>query len=133
MDKNYALENDLVELERRMSALIEQNWLLHNQLTAGNQVERVSKAAAEDRMDVSEEPVAMRGGGVHLCNILGTEGQDSVSSRARYDKKCQQTIAHETNLAHHAKSGFSSTMQQCTNFPLRKRELGPAGIGEELE
>ena len=119
MDKNYALENNLVELERRMSALIEQNRLLHNQLTAGNQVERVSDAAAEDKMDVSEEPVAMRGGGVHPCNILGTEGQDSVPIRDRYDNKCQQTIAHMTDLAHHAKSGISSTMQQCTKFPLQ--------------
>ena len=116
MDKNYALENNLVESKRRMTALIEQNRLLHDQLTASKQVERVSEVAAEDQMEESEE-----------------EGQDSVSSRAGYDKKRQQTIARETELAHHAKSGFSSTMQQCTISPLQERELGPTGSGEEPE
>ena len=69
---------------------------------------------------------------MHPCNILGTEGRVSLSSRVGYDKKGQQTIAQDTELVHHAKSGLSSTMHQCTTSPLHERELGSTDIGEEL-
>ena len=91
-------------------------------------VERVSEAAAEDRMEDSDDSVAMRGGGLYPRIICGTDGQDSVPVQ-----KYQQTIAHKIEMAHHAKSGFSSTMLQCTVSPLQEREPGPAGSGEELE
>ena len=54
VDRNYALENNLVESERRTTVLIEQNWLLQDHLAAGNQVERAAGAASEDRMEDDE-------------------------------------------------------------------------------
>ena len=95
VDKNYALENDLVESERRMTALIEQNRLLNDQLTAGKQVERVSQEAAEDRMEESEDPVAMRGGGIHSHVTRGTDGQESVTSRNEMIDKHLTVLAEE--------------------------------------
>ena len=131
VDRNYALENNLVESERRTTVLIEQNWLLQDHLAAGNQVERAAGAASEDRMEDDEEPEAMRSGGMCSLEFLGMEEQEAVSCRGISDATLQQEVSHRVELAHHAKSGFSSTTHQCTKPPLQESDFGPAGSGEE--
>jgi hypothetical protein len=74
VDKNYALENDLHELQSKMEAILAQNQLLQGQLTAQRIV--LVDAPVDGRASSGDGPSHLRGGGPEGVDTERIEVQD---------------------------------------------------------
>ncbi len=77
VDKNYALENDLLELQAQMAAIRAQNQLLQSQVTIQGTVP--VNTADEEMAGSDDEPLQLRGGGHGGEDDVCIEVQDGIN------------------------------------------------------